>query len=176
MKAYGLLAEFATADALVAAVKGARAAGFTRIDAYSPFPVEHLDEALGFTRNRVPLMALIGALVGGCGTYLMQWYSAVIDYPLNIGGRPLHSWPSFIVPTFEITILGAALAAFFGMLLANGLPRLNHPIFNALHFEHATRNRFFICIEASDPHFDLEGVEAFLAQLQPLCIEAVPAE
>src|SRR5207249_7691855 len=141
---YGIMAEFASPQALLAAVAFCREARYRDIEAYTPFPVDGLAEALGFARNRVPLLALIGGILGGAGIYFLQWYSAVIDYPINAGGRPLHSWPAFIPPTFEITVLAAALACFFGMLVLNGLPRLHHPIFNAKDFDLASRNRFFL--------------------------------
>jgi hypothetical protein len=172
---YGVLAEFATADALVDAATKARERGFHDIEAYSPFAIEGLAKAVGFTRNRVPLVALLGGLAGGIGTYFLQWYAAVIDYPINSGGRPLHSWPSFIPPTFEITILGAAFAAVIGMLVMNGLPRLYHPLFNVPEFDLASRNRFFLCLVARDPKFDGEEAKKFLQGLQPLLVREVPS-
>jgi hypothetical protein len=171
---YGLLAEFATADALLDAARRARERGFRHIEAYAPFAVDGLDKAVGFSRNRVPLVALLGGLAGGIGTYFLQWYAAVIDYPVNVGGRPLHSWPSFIPPTFELTILGAAIAAVIGMLVMNGLPRLHHPLFNVPEFDLATRNRFFLCLVARDPQFDGEQAKKFLQDLQPLLVREVP--
>ncbi|SAK45500.1 hypothetical protein AWB78_00619 [Caballeronia calidae] len=171
---YGLLAEFRTSEALLEAAKRARDSGFRYVEAYSPYAVEGIAEAVGFRRDRVPLITLVGGVVGAVGGYFLQWYSAVIDYPINVGGRPLHSWPSFIVPTFELTILGAAIAAVIGMLAANGLPRLTHPIFNAPHFEQATRNRFFLCVTARDPHFDIERSRRFLEGLQPMSVVEVP--
>jgi hypothetical protein len=174
MTIYGLLAEFATADALVAAVKQARAQGYRQVEAYSPFAIEGLDEAVGLPRNRVPLIALLGGIAGGLGTYFLQWYSAVIDYPINVGGRPLNSWPSFIPPTFELTILGAAFAAVIGMLVLNGLPRLYHPLFNVPEFDLATRNRFFLCLPARDPAFETDRAKKFLQDLQPLLMREVP--
>lgn len=171
---YGLLAEFRTSEALLEAAKRARESGFRYVEAYSPYAVEGIAEAVGFRRDRVPLITLVGGIVGAVGGYFLQWYSAVIDYPINVGGRPLHSWPSFIVPTFELTILGAAIAAVIGMLAANGLPRLTHPIFNAPHFEQATRNRFFLCVTARDPHFDIERSRRFLEGLQPMSVVEVP--
>lgn len=171
---YGLMAEFRTGDALLEATRCARDDGYRELEAYAPYPIEGIAEAVGFKRNRVPLMTLLGGFAGGIGGYLLQWYSAVVDYPINVGGRPLHSWPSFIVPTFELTILGAALAAVFGMLAANGLPRLYHPVFNAPDFEQVTRNRFFLCLPARDPHFDAKRSKAFLQGLQPLSVAEVP--
>jgi len=170
---YALLAEFADPRALVEAVRRCRE-HYRDVDAYAPFAVDGLAEALGMRKNRVPLVTLIGGLVGGAGIYFLQWYSAVVDYPINSGGRPLDSWPVFIPPTFEITILGAALAAFFGMLLLNGLPKLHHPIFNAPEFELASRNRFFVAIRATDPEFDAVRTRAFLEGLAPIKVSEVP--
>ncbi|HEX7650037.1 MAG TPA: DUF3341 domain-containing protein [Noviherbaspirillum sp.] len=171
---YGFIAEFRTGDALLEAARRARGDGYSELEAYAPYPVEGIAEAVGFKRNRVPLVTLIGGIVGGLGGYFLQWYSAVIDYPINVGGRPLHSWPSFIPPTFELTILGAALAAVFGMLAMNGLPRLHHPVFNAPDFGQVTRNRFFLCLPAHDPHFDDKRSWRFLQSLQPMSVSEVP--
>lgn len=171
---YGMMAEFQHADALVEATRRVRAAGYTRVEAYAPFPVPGLAEATGFRSNRVPLIVLIGGLVGGLGGYFMQWYSAVVSYPINSGGKPLNSWPEFIPPTFELTILVAALAAFFGMLVLNGLPRLNHPVFNVREFDLASRNRFFLCLPAADPAFSAEAARRLLAELEPRGIWDVP--
>jgi hypothetical protein len=165
---WGLMAEFATADALLAAARRLRATGYTRLEAYAPFHVEGLADALGFRRTRLPLITLIGALVGGVGAWLMQWYSAVIDYPLNIGGRPLASWPMFVPVTFELTVLGGALAAVAALLFGNGLPQLYHPVFNAPDFDLATRNRFFVSVRGDDPRFDAQAVARALDALQPL--------
>lgn len=172
---YGLLAEFRTADELLLAARAAREAGYGEVEAYAPFPVEGLAEAVGFKRNSVAAAALIGGICGGAGTYFMQWYSAVISYPFNIGGRPLHSWPSFIPATFELTILGAALAAVLAMLLASGLPRLHHPLFAAPQFDLATRNRFFLCLRARAADFDPARARSWLATLRPLEVCEVPA-
>ena len=171
---YALLAEFADPAALVDAVTRCREQ-YRDVDAYAPYAVDGLAEALGAKKNRVPLVTLIGGLIGGAGIYSLQWYSAVVDYPINSGGRPLNSWPVFIPPTFEITILGAAIAAFLGMLLLNGLPRLHHPIFNAPDFELASRNRFFVAIRATDPAFDAMATRAFLESLAPIRVSEVPA-
>ncbi len=170
---YGIMAEFASPQALLTAVARCREARYRDIEAYTPFPVEGLAEALGFARNRVPLLTLIGGILGGAGAYFMQWYSAVIDYPINAGGRGLHSWPAFIVPTFELAILGAALAAFFGFILLNGLPRLHHPVFNAPDFDLASKSRFFLCIRSSDPRFDAAATERLLRELQPVRVMRV---
>lgn len=171
---YALVAEFGDPEALVAAVKRCRE-HYRDVDAYTPYPVEGLAEALGFRSSRVPLVTLLGGIAGGVATYFLQWYSAVVDYPINSGGRPLHSWPAFIPPTFEIAVLGAALAAFVGMLVLNGLPRLHHPIFNAPDFDLASRNRFFVSIRTSDPRFSREQARSFLEKLAPLRIMEVPA-
>jgi hypothetical protein len=162
---YGLLAEFADADALVTATRQAYAKGYRRMDAYSPFPIEELSEALGFRNTRLPLIVLIGGILGCATGFGMQYYSAVISYPLNVGGRPFNSWPSFIPVTFEMTILGAALFAVLGMLALNGLPMPYHPVFNVPKFALATRDRFFLCIEATDTAFDRVETASFLRGL-----------
>ena len=175
MESYGMLAEFATADELLAAARHTRAAGYRQIDAYAPFPVEGLVEVLGPHRDRIPLLTLIGGLLGGVGGYFMQWYSAVISFPINVGGRPLHSWPSFIPVTFELAVLGAALFAVFGMLALNGLPQLYHPLFNTEAFELASRNRFYLCVRCSDKKYDAVKVQQHLESLDPLLVQEVPA-
>lgn len=172
---YGLLAEFPTADALLAAVRCAREHGCRQVEAYAPFAVEGLDEAIGFRSHVVQTWAIIGGLTGGIGTYLLQWYSAVIDYPINIGGRPLHSWPSFIPATFEIAVLGAAFGAVITTFAASGLPKLVHPLFSAPEFDLATRNRFFLCLRASDPTYHLGRCMQMLADLKPLMMREVAA-
>jgi hypothetical protein len=141
--------------------------GYRRLDAYSPFPVHGLAEAIGFQRTRLPLIVLLGGIAGGVGGYLLQYWISAIDYPLNVGGRPLHSWPAFIPVTFELTILVAALAAVLGMLALNGLPMPHHSVFNVPAFELATRNRFFLCIEATDAKFDGVGTRRFMESLKP---------
>ncbi|MCI0684610.1 MAG: DUF3341 domain-containing protein [Gemmataceae bacterium] len=171
---YGLLAEFERADQLVAAAQQVRAAGFTRTDAFSPFPIEGLAEALGARHTRLPLVVLIGGLIGCVGGYLLQYVPSAIDYPLNVGGRPLHSWPAFIPVTFELTILCAALAAVLGMLALNGLPMPYHPVFHVPRFALATRDRFFLCVEASDPRFDWRGTKDFLQSLGAREVTDVP--
>jgi Protein of unknown function (DUF3341) len=163
---YGVLAEFDTPDELLAATRDARQAGYRQMDAYTPFPVEGLAEALGFQRTGLPFLVLLGGIVGGIGGYLMQYWIAAIDYPLNVGGRPLHSWPSFIPVTFELTILVAALAAVLGMLALNGLPMPYHPLFNVPRFALVTRNSFFLCIEARDPQFDRDETRRFLESVK----------
>ena len=164
---YGLVAEFGEPTTLVAATRRAYAAGYRKMDAYSPIPIEGLHEELGFHATRLPLIVLIGGLVGLAAGYGLEYWSSVIAYPMNIGGRPLHTWPSFIPVAFETTILGAALAAVLGMLALNGLPEPYHPIFNAPRFRMASRNAFFLCIESKDAQFNREATEAFLKSLQP---------
>ncbi len=164
---YGLLAEFRGPDELLEAAHAARKAGFRKMDAYAPMPVHGLAEAVGFKKTRLPLLVLIGGVTGMVGGYLMQYWTTAIDYPLNIGGRPLHSWPAFIPITFECTILIAAFATVLGMLALNGLPQPYHPLFNVKRFKLATRNRFFLCIEASDPLYDPRKTREFLDGLNP---------
>ena len=163
---YGLVGEFVTPEQLIHAVEKVREAGYRRLDAYSPFPVEGLAEAMGFKRNRVPLLTLIGGLTGGLSGFGFQYWANVSSYPMNIGGRPLNSWPAFIPVTFEMTVLGAALFAVFGMLALNRLPQPHHPVFNAPRFSHASTDRFFICIEARDPQFHLADTARFLQGLR----------
>ena len=172
---YGLLAEFAEADALLAAARKAYAEGYRDLDAYTPFPVEGLAEAIGFEKTRVPLVVLAGGVIGGVTAYAMQYYSAVLDYPLNVGGRPLHSWPAFIPITFELTVLFAALAAALGMLLMNGLPKLYHPVFNVPEFKLASQSRFFLCLKAGDDRFRLSETRTFLETLGALKVWEVEA-
>ena len=167
---YGLMAEFEAPEGLLAATRRAHEEGYRRMDAYTPQPVEGLAEALGFHETWVPLIVLIGGIAGCAGGYFLQYYVAAIDYPLVVAGRPLNSWPAFIPVTFEMTVLGAALAAVLGMLALNGLPMPYHPVFNAPRFELASRNRFFLCIEAADPLFDLERTRRFLEKLAPQAV------
>jgi hypothetical protein len=170
---YGLMAEFETPEDLLAAAERARDAGYQRMDAYTPFPIEGLAEAIGFRRTWLPLIVLIGGIIGCVGGYFLQYWISVIDYPLNVGGRPLHSWPTFVVVTFELTILVAALSAVLGMLALNGLPMPYHPVFNVPRFALATRDRFFLCIEATDPKFDPDETRRFLERSQPRQISEV---
>lgn len=162
---YGLIAEFERADALIAAARQAREAGYTRMDAYSPYPVEGLADALGFKGTMVPTIVLIGGIVGCIGGFLMQYWLSGSYYPINVGGRPLNSWPSFIPITFELTVLVAGLSAVLGMLALNGLPQPYHPVFNVERFALASRDRFFLAIESRDPKFDVETTRTFLEGL-----------
>lgn len=164
---YGLLAEFEGKESLLEAAKRAYQRGYRRMDAYTPFPVDGLAEAIGYRRRVLPWMVLGGAMTGGLGGYFLQYYLTVIHYPLNVGGRPLHSWPAFIPVTFELTVLGGALAAVLGMLALNGLPRPHHPLFGVPAFERASRTGFFLCIESSDPLFDPVHTRSFLDDLDP---------
>lgn len=175
MKPWALMAEFASADRLLAAARHVRAAGYRHAEAYSPFPIEGLAEALGDEGSSVPFFTFLGGLFGGAGGYFMQWYAAVIDYPVNIAGRPLNSWPMFIPVTFEMAVLGAAFAAVVAMLAGCGLPRLRHPLFAAPEFELATRNRFFLCLRSDDPAFEPEQARRLLQELEPMaCVEVEP--
>ena len=164
---HGLMAEFDSPTELVRAAQRTHDEGYRKVDAYTPFPIEELSEAIGFHHTRLPLVVLIGGIVGCIGGYLLQYYASVIDYPLNVGGRPFHSWPAFIPVTFEMTILVAAFSAVLGMLALNGLPKPYHPVFNAPRFALATRDRFFLFIEAADPKFDCEGTKRFMESLEP---------
>jgi Protein of unknown function (DUF3341) len=162
---YGLMAEFDNPNDVVAAATSAYEEGYRRMDAYSPYPIEELSEAIGFHKTRLPFIVLMGGLIGCVGGFALCYWVSTTAYPLNIGGRPLNSWPAFIPVTFETTILLAALAAVFGMLALNGLPQPYHPVFNVPRFELASRNHFFLCIEARDPHFDAHKTREFLESL-----------
>lgn len=170
---YGLVAEFKDPEDILQAAKRVREAGYRRMDAYTPFPVHGLDEAIAFEDNRVPWTIFICGLLGAAGGYFLQYYISVMDFPINSGGRPYHSWPAFIPVTFECTILLASFGAFIGMLAYNGLPKPYHPIFNTPRFELASQDRFFLCVEAADPKFDREETERFLESLKPQLVSAV---
>jgi hypothetical protein len=169
---YGLVAEFETDGELKRAAEKAYEEGYRKLDGFAPFPIEGLAEALG-KKNRIPLLVLLGGILGGCSAYFMEWFANVVSYPINIGGRPLHSWPAFIPITFELTVLGAALTAFFASFALNGLPQPYHPMFNLPEFERASQDRFFLCIESADTLFDPVQTRAFLEKLEPLMIAEV---
>jgi hypothetical protein len=164
---HGLMAEFETAEQLLAATRHARQQGYRNMDAYSPYPVEGLATELGMVRTSVPFIVLVGGLVGAAAGFFMQYWSMAVDYPFNVGGRPPNSWPVFIPITFEIMVLVAAFTAFLGVLFLNGLPRPNHPVFNVPSFARASQDRFFLCIESTDPRFDRDRTRQFLESLQP---------
>ena len=164
---YGLMAEFDSPTALVRAANKAREAGYKKMDAYSPIPIEELHGALGMPNTKLPMIVAGGALIGALAGFGLQVWVSTVAYPFNIGGRPLLSWPSFIPPTFETTILFAAFAAVFGMLALNGLPMPYHPVFNTARFVMASRDRFFLCIESQDPGFDPSTTRQFLESLDP---------
>jgi Alternative complex III, ActD subunit len=167
MKLYGLMAEFENPADLVDATRKTREAGFSKIDAFSPYPIEALHEALDIHDHKLPAVVLGGGILGGLLGYALCYWTTVIAYPLNVGGKPFHSAPAFIIPTFETTILCAAFAAVLGMLALNGLPMPYHPVFNAPRFAMASRDRFFLCIEAKDPKFEHDETWAFLTKLGP---------
>jgi hypothetical protein len=162
---YGVMAEFNSPTELVAAAHRTYEAGYRRINGYSPYPIEELSDAIGFTRTSLPLIVLIGGILGGLGGFFMQYWMEVVDYPLNVGGKPYNSWPAFIPITFECTVLVAAFAAVLGMLALNKLPQPYHPVFNAPNFALATRDRFFLVIEASDLRFKHDEVVRFMKGL-----------
>jgi len=164
---YGLIAEFDNRFDLLEATRNAHDAGYKRMDAFSPMPIHGLDEALGFHEKKMSRLVLAGGILGCLGGFGLMYWISVIAYPLNVGGRPFYSWPAYIPPTFETTILCAALAAVFGMLALNGLPQPHHPVFNVPRFKLATRSRFFLLIEARDPLFDLEKTRVFLETYHP---------
>ena len=163
---YGVMAEFEDPTSLVNATRAAYQSGYKTLDAYTPFPIEELSEVLHLHKNKLPLIVLLGGILGGLTGYLMQYYVTVIYFPINIAGRPLHSWPSYIIITFELTILFASLSAVFGLLALCGLPMPYHPVFNVPRFSAASRDRFFLCIESTDPLFDLEKTSSFLESLE----------
>jgi len=171
---YGLLAEFTTAADLAVATRRAREAGYRRMDAYSPFGIEAVTEELGFNYTKVPLVCLLGGIFGGLGGFFMQYWIHVLNYPQNIAGKPLNSWPAFIVVAFECTILGASLSALLGMLALNGLPQPYHPVFNVPRFAFVTRDRFFLAIEAADPKFDIHDTFRFLEGLGARDVQEIP--
>ena len=171
---YGLLAEFADRDRLLEAAHRTREEGYRSVDAYTPLPVEGLADAIGFHHTRLPWVVFTGAVLGAVGGFGLQLYASAVHYPLNIGGRPLNSWPAFIPITFELTILGASLFAVFGLLALNGLPTPYHPLFNVDRFELASREALFLCVKSKDPKFDRAATRAFLESLGPKEVAEVP--
>ena len=172
-KLFGLLAEFDSATAIVNAARRTREAGYTKIDAYTPFPIHEMDAALKLPRTRLPWLVLGGGLTGLAGGFALQYWAATIAYPMNIGGRPMAAWPAFIVPAYETTILLASLTAVVGMILLNGLPMPYHPVFNVPQFSNASGDRFFLSIETADPKFDLVATRAFLDGLHPVGVSDI---
>ncbi|MGD0964070.1 MAG: DUF3341 domain-containing protein [Candidatus Acidiferrales bacterium] len=172
---YGLMAEFETPEQVLQAALRTHAAGYRRMDAYTPIPVEGLAEAIGFEWTSLPMVVFTGGFLGGCTGFFMCWYANVISFPLNVGGKPLNSWPAWIPITYELTILGAAVSAVFGMIIMNGLPRPYHPVFNVPRFDRASTDRFFLCIKARDKKFDLAQTKAFLEELKPQGVFEVEA-
>lgn len=170
---YGLLAEFETADAMCAAAAKATAAGYTHMDAFSPYPVGEAADALNFPKSEMGPIMFIGGITGACAGFIMQYWANTYGYSLNIGGRPYFSWPSFVPITFEMMVLTTALSGFFGLMALCGLPRFNHPLFNSERFDRASRDRFFLCVEATDPLFESAKTRAFLNDLLPLSVEEV---
>lgn len=164
---YGLMAEFATPDELVHAAHKVHDAGYEKVDAFTPFPIEEVTEALGLHRSKLPIIVLLGGILGGLGGLALEYWSSVIEYPMNIGGRPFFSWQAFIVPMYECTILAASVSAVVGMFMLNRLPQPYHPVFNVPRFALASRDRYFLVIEAADPKFDERGTRSFLSNLHP---------
>ncbi|OWK36194.1 DUF3341 domain-containing protein [Fimbriiglobus ruber] len=172
---YGVMAEFGTGDDLIAATRKAAAAGYTRMDGYSPYPIGEVADALGFPRSEIGAIMFIGALCGATFGFLLQFWANGIDYPLNVGGKPFFSWPMFAPITWELLVLTASLSGVIGLFALCGLPQPYHPVFNVPQFARATRDRFFLCIEAVDPLFDTTAkTTTFLATLNPISIEEVP--
>jgi hypothetical protein len=173
---YGIMAEFAKADAIIAVARRLRLSGFERVEAYSPFPLEELDRELHPERRPwIPILIFLGGLVGACYSYFLQYWAAVLDFPINVGGRPLNSWPAFTVSSFEVTLLFAVTAALGAFLLFCRLPLLYHPVFNAPDFDRASQDHFFLCVEARDPHFDAERLRELFARYGPERVSLVPA-
>jgi hypothetical protein len=171
---YGVMAEFETAQEILAATRQARQEGYRDMDAYTPYPVEGMADELGLRRTRVPFVVLVAGLTGTAVGFFMQWWTMAVDYRFNVGGRPPNSWPVFIPITFEVMVLVASFAALLGMLFLNGLPRPHHPVFNVPQFVRASQDRFFLCIEATDPRFDRERTRQFLLGLRPTEVMEVP--
>jgi hypothetical protein len=162
---HGVMAEFEDPTSLVNAARAAYEMGFRKLDAYTPFPIEELNDVLHLHKNKLPLIVLCGGVLGALTGYMLQYFVTVIYFPINVAGRPLHSWPSYIVITFELTILFGALATVLGLLGLCGLPMPYHPVFNVPRFSAASRDRFFLCIEATDPMFNVQTTSRFLESM-----------
>jgi len=171
---FGVLAQFADADALIETTRKTHEEGYRHVEAYSPYPIEEVSDAMDFTRTRIPMVVLVGGITGAVLGFALQYWSSVIEYPLNIGGRPLNSWPSFIPVTFEMTILVGSLSAVLGMLALNGLPRPHHPLFAVPQFDRASQDKFFLCIRATDPMFQESTTRQWLQQFSPEEVVDVP--
>lgn len=171
---YGLMAEYETADGLIAATKAAREAGYTQMDGYSPYPIGEVADELGFPRSEIGAVMFVGGMLGACTGFCIQYYLNGIDYPLNVGGKPFFSWPMFIVITWELLVLTAAVSGVIGLFALSGLPQPYHPVFNVPAFDRATRDRFFLVIEAVDPQYSAAETKAFLVGTNPLSVEEVP--
>jgi hypothetical protein len=163
---YGVMASFDGPDSILAAAERASAEGYTKLDAYTPFPVEGLDEAIKF-KTKLPVLVFLGGLAGCVGGFLLQYYLEVIEYPKNIGGRPFASWPAFVPPAYELTILCASITAVFAMIILNGFPEPYHPVFNVPQFRSASKDGYFLVIESNDPKFDHDKTKSFLESLNP---------
>ena len=172
-KLYGLLAEFDSATAIVTAARQAREAGYVKVDAYTPFPIHELDAALRLPRTKLPWIVLGGGVTGLLAGLALQYWASAIEYPMNVGGRPYASWPAFVVPAYETTILFASITAVVAMILLNGLPQPYHPLFNVPAFSSASADRFFLCIEAVDPKFEIGATRQFLQELRPVGVSDV---
>ena len=172
-KTYGTIASFETADQLIAATKKAKAEGYSHMDTHTPYPVGETADALGFMKSEMGVVMFLGGLTGACGGFFMQYWTNSYGYPLIVGGRPFNSWPSFIPITFEMMVLTAALSGLFGLMALCGLPRLNHPLFGSKVFDRASRDRFILSIEATDPKYDSIATTAFLNSLHPDAVEEV---
>ena len=171
---YGLMAEYETADGLVAATKAARLAGYSQMDGYSPYPIGEVADELGFPRSEIGAIMFVGGLLGASTGFLIQYYLNGIDYPLNVGGKPFFSWPMFMVITWELLVLTAAVSGVIGLFAMSGLPQPYHPVFNVPAFDRASRDRFFLVIEATDPKYDAAETKAFLAGTSPASVAEVP--
>lgn len=177
VRLHGLLAEFADERQLLVAIRRARSEGrYSAIEAYSPYPIEDIREVLGQRHSHLSLWMLVGAIGGGAFTYWLEWYSAVVNYPINVGGRPTFSWPAFIPPAVEMTILWAVLLGMAAMLFRSRLPRVRHPLFESHEFERASSDRFFLLVRGDDPRFDAIRTQAFLESLSPLSVAEVAEE